>query len=149
MIARKLDIQRSAELGVSPGYDSSTIVVEQQLDGALLDTFSQVIEAELQAWDLPDAKRVFFELRKMDVSVAGKRRAANGKGVRVLLHGAFSVGLMKFCRARQRANPGFLVLDSLFITYRARPMSATMPSQARRSRITRSGPSRRLAPTSN
>lgn len=132
VIARKLNVQKSLELvrrrdalvaqrnelGVSPGYDSSTIVAQQQLDGATLDQFSQVVEAELQSWQFPDAQRLFFELPKMDISVSGKARAANGKGVRALLHGAFSIALMKFCRDRTRAHPGFLILDSLFITYR-------------------------------
>lgn len=132
VIQRKLSIQKNldifrrrnrflaqrAELGVSPGYDSSTIVAQHQLDGAVLDSFSQAVEAELRAWEFPDARRVFFELQKMDVSVAGKSRSANGKGVRALLHGAFSVALMKYCRERMRAHPGFVVLDSLFITYR-------------------------------
>ena len=132
VIARKLSLQKNlqliqrrdnlaaqrSELGVSPGYDSSTIVAQQQLDGATLDAFSQSVEEELKSWEFPDAKRVFFELPKMDISVGGKSRAANGKGVRALLHGAFSVGLMKFCKNRQRAHPGFLILDSLFITYR-------------------------------
>jgi len=83
-----------------------------------LDAFCQVVESELQSWKFPDARRVFFELQKLDISVAGKSRAANGKGVRALLHGAFSIALMKYCRERTRAHPGFLVLDSLFITYR-------------------------------
>lgn len=130
--ARKLNVQKSlelvrrrnalvaqrTELGVSPGYDSSTIVAQQQLDGATLDQLSQLVEAELQSWQFPDAQRVFFEVPKMDISVGGKARAANGKGVRALLHGAFSIALMKFCKDRARSHPGFLVLDSLFITYR-------------------------------
>lgn len=111
-------LNQRSQLGVSPGYDSSTIIAQQQLDGSTLDEFCQVIESELQAWKFPNALRVFFELQKMDISVAGKSRAANGKGVRALLHGAFSVALMKYCRARNRAHPGFIVLDSLFITYR-------------------------------
>ena len=102
----KLLFQR-AELGVSPGYDSSTIVAQQQLDGGTLDTLSQVIEAELKTWDFPSAQRVFFEVPKMDISVAGKSRGANGKGVRALLHAAFSIGLMRFSRDRKRAHPGF------------------------------------------
>jgi uncharacterized Zn finger protein (UPF0148 family) len=132
VIARKLIVQKSlelvrrrdalvtqrTELGVSPGYDSSTIVAQHQLDGATLDQFSQVVEVELQSWEFPDAQRVFFELPKMDISVGGKARAANGKGVRALLHGAFSIALMKFCRGRAQAHPGFVILDSLFITYR-------------------------------
>ena len=111
-------ISQRSGLGIVPGYDSSTIVAAQSLDGAVLDQFSQVVEAELKSWDFPNARRVFFELPKMDISVAGKSRSANGKGVRALLHGAFSIGLMRFCRDRKRAHPGFLVLDSVFVTYR-------------------------------
>lgn len=132
VIQRKLTIQKGldlirrreslltqrADLGVSPGYDSSTIVAQQQLDGSILDAFSQTVEAELKSWEFPNAQRVFFELPKMDISVAGKSRRANGKGVRALLHGAFSIALMKYCRSLERAHPGFLMLDSLFITYR-------------------------------
>ncbi|NVO14887.1 MAG: AAA family ATPase [Rhodoplanes sp.] len=111
-------VSQRAELGVIPGYDSSTMVAAQTLDGAILDEFSQVIESELQSWDFPNARRVFFDLPKMDISVAGKARASNGKGVMALLHGAFSIALMRFCRDRDRAHPGFLVLDSVFVTYR-------------------------------
>jgi len=132
LMQRKLSVQRDldlvrrrddlivqrAELGISPGYDSSTVVVQQQLDGATLDAFCQVVEAELQSWQFPGAQRVFFETPKMDISVGGKSRAANGKGVRALLHAAFSISLMKFSRARGHQHPGFVALDSLFITYR-------------------------------
>jgi hypothetical protein len=83
---RETLLAQRTELGVSPGYDSTTIVAQQQLDGATLDAFCQVVESELQSWKFPDARRVFFELQKLDISVAGKSRAANGKGVRALLH---------------------------------------------------------------
>jgi len=132
IIERKVGVQRSldlvrrrdnlqnqrAQLGVVPGYDSATVVAEQSLNGAVLDELCQVVEAELKAWEFPNPDRVFFELPKWDISVSGKPRSANGKGVRSLLHGAFSVGLMKYCRERKRAHPGFLVLDSLFILYK-------------------------------
>jgi hypothetical protein len=113
----RLNEQRG-QLGVVPGYDSSTIVAAQSLDGGVLNALCEVIEAELQSWEFPDARRVFFDLPKMDISVAGKPRSSNGKGVMALLHGAFSIGLMRFCRARMRAHPGFLVLDSVFVTYK-------------------------------
>ena len=61
-----------------PGYDSTTIVAEQSLNG-VLNAFCQVIETELKAWEFPNAHRVSFELPKMDISVAGKPRSANGK----------------------------------------------------------------------
>lgn len=127
-LQRNLDLLRRREsllaqrleLGVSPGYDSSTIVAAQQLDGAVLDSFSQEVEAELKLWDFPQGQRVFFELQRMDISVGGKSRSGNGKGVRALLHAAFSIGLMKYCRRgnAQRAHPGFVILDSLFVTYK-------------------------------
>lgn len=132
IIERKVGVQKSLDLvrrrerlldqrttlGVVPGYDSTTIVAEHSLNGSVLDEFCQVVESELKSWEFPNPDRVFFELTKWDISVSGKPRSANGKGVRALLHGAFSLGLMKYCRERKRAHPGFLVLDSLFVTYR-------------------------------
>ncbi|WIM10140.1 hypothetical protein [Enhydrobacter sp.] len=119
LIRRRDALQaRRDELGVSPGYDSTTIVAEQSLNGTVLNEFSVVVESELKAWEFPNADRVFFDLPKLDISVSGKPRSANGKGVRALLHGAFSVGLMKYCLERKRSHPGFLVLDTLFVTYR-------------------------------
>lgn len=106
------------EIGVNPGYDATTLIADNQLDGATLDSFCQVIESELQGWEFPDAKRVFFENNRRDISVAGKSRAANGKGVRALLHSAFTISLMKFCNTKMRPHPGFVIIDSLFITYR-------------------------------
>lgn len=85
----------------------------------MLNALCKCLETELKAWEFPDPdNRVSFELPKMDISVSGKPRSANGKGIRALLHGAFSVGLMRYCRDLQRAHPGFLVMDSVFITYK-------------------------------
>jgi hypothetical protein len=89
VIARKLVVQKSldlvrrrgelvaqkAELGVVPGYDSSTIVAEQSLNGAVLDAFCQVVEAELKSWEFPNAQRVFFDLPKMDIPLPASHAA--------------------------------------------------------------------------
>jgi len=115
---REALVSQRAEIGVSPGYDSSAIVVEQHLDGATLNGFCEFVERELLSWDYPAARRIFFEIQRMDISLAGKSRSANGKGVRALLHGAFAISLMKFAREKGRVHAGFLALDSLFITYR-------------------------------
>jgi hypothetical protein len=111
-------LDQRAQLGVVPGYDSTTMVAEQTLNGSIIDQLCRVIEIELKSWEFPDPDRVFFELPKWDISVSGKSRSSNGKGVRALLHGAFSIGVMKYCREHKRAHPGFLVLDSLFVTYK-------------------------------
>lgn len=84
----------------------------------MLDEFSQGIEAELILWEFPNARRVFFDLPRMDISVPGKPRSTNGKRVRALLHVALSVALMHFCCDRRRAHPGFLILDLAFVTYK-------------------------------
>jgi hypothetical protein len=132
IIERKVGVQKSLDLvrrreslqaqrinmGVVPGYDSATMVAEQSLNGAVLNELCLVIEKELKAWEFPNPDRVFFDMPKLDISVSGKPRSANGKGVRALLHGAFSIGLMKYCRERRRVHPGFVVLDSLFVTYK-------------------------------
>jgi len=64
-----------------------------------------------------DVKRL-SNVSEPTMTIYTPKDKANGKGVRALLHGAFSVARRKFCRDRSRAHPGFLILDSLFITYR-------------------------------
>jgi hypothetical protein len=45
-------------------------------------------------------------------------RSAHGKGVRAILHAAFTIGLAQYCFDRDIAHPGFVVLDSPLVTYR-------------------------------
>lgn len=119
MVRRKQQLQRERDgLGVDAEQDSTAVIAKQQLDGRTLDQFCRVVEDELKSWEYPESDRVFFDLTRRDISVGGKPRSANGKGVRSLLHAAFSIALMRFSRNHNRAHPGFLVLDSLFITYR-------------------------------
>ena len=65
IIERKVGVQKSldlvrrrenfqgqrSQLGVVPGYDSTTMVAEQSLNGAVLNEFCLVVESELKAWD--------------------------------------------------------------------------------------------------
>jgi len=50
--------------------------------------------------------------------VDGKPRISHGKGVRALLHAAFSIGLLRFCMKKNLPHPGFLVLDSPLTSYK-------------------------------
>jgi hypothetical protein len=111
-------LQERIALGLDTTQDSTTVIAQQHLDGTTLDSFCREVEGELQSWGFPGSERVFFDITRRDISVGGKPRAANGKGVRSLLHGAFSIALMRYGNTHRRAHPGFLVLDSLFITYR-------------------------------
>lgn len=54
----------------------------------------------------------------MDVRAGGRLRAGRGKGVRSVLHSAFTTALAQYCSANEKPHPGFIVLDSPVVTYR-------------------------------
>jgi hypothetical protein len=81
------------------------------------------VKSVLTEWRFPDADKVQFDVEAMDITVAGKLRAANGKGVRAILHAAFNVAIVVFCIDNNLPYPGFLVLDTPLLTYRE-PMTS-------------------------
>ncbi|QTQ95605.1 hypothetical protein [Pseudomonas aeruginosa] len=85
--------------------------------------FGETVKAVLTAWHFPDAEKVQFDGKTNDITVAGKRRAANGKGVRAILHAAFNVAVLVYCIENGLPHPGFLVLDTPLLTYRE-PMTS-------------------------
>ena len=80
--------------------------------------FGEAVKKVLTAWGFPDADKVQFDLSTNDITVAGKPRAANGKGVRAILHAAFNVALAIYCIENKLPHPGILVLDTPLLTYR-------------------------------
>lgn len=80
--------------------------------------FGETVKAVLKAWEFPDADKVQFDGKAYDITVAGKSRAANGKGVRAVLHAAFNVAVVVHCIENNLPHPGFLVLDTPLLTYR-------------------------------
>jgi hypothetical protein len=107
----RLDIVGDTEI------DSVALIAEGGVDTSLLDEFSQSIEYFLREWSFP-AQRVFFDLPRRDIQVSGKPRRINGKGVRAVLHAAFSLGLLRFTAEREKPHPRLLLLDSPLVTYR-------------------------------
>lgn len=67
---------------------------------------------------LPQRRQVQFDGQTNDITVTGKGRAANGKGVRAVLHAAFNVVVIVYCIENKLPHPGFLVLDTPLLTYR-------------------------------
>jgi len=61
---------------------------------------------------------VQFDTKVNDITVAGKARSANGKGVRAVLHAAFNVAMAIHCIDKGLPHPGFIVLDTPLLTYR-------------------------------
>lgn len=97
--------------------DSVSIIAEDVLDSIVLDELSETVEEILSIWKFP-GQRVFFDPAKRDIQISGKPRRANGKGVRAILHAAFSLGLLKFTSKHEKPHPKLLVLDSPLVTYR-------------------------------
>lgn len=91
-------------------------------DATIAFKFGSTVKNVLKAWKFPDAEKVQFDNAANDITIGGKARAANGKGVRAILHAAFNVSVIVYCIENDLPHPGFLVLDTPLLTYRE-PMS--------------------------
>jgi len=80
--------------------------------------FSRELVERLAAWGFPNPNDVRYDASAQDIVAGDQLRSAHGKGVRAILHGAFSLGLAKYCSDRDISHPGFVVLDSPLVTYR-------------------------------
>jgi len=74
------------------------------------------IENVLAEWSWKETVRVEFDEKRYDIKVDGKPRRSHGKGFRAVIHAAFSIALLRYCRANGRPHPGFLILDSPLTT---------------------------------
>lgn len=81
--------------------------------------FSKVVLSVLKAWQFPDIETVDFDIKKQDIVVNGRDRSDNGKGIRAILHSAFKVALLIYCKDNNLPHPGILILDSPLLTYRS------------------------------
>jgi TolA-binding protein len=110
--------QRRTEIVGPAGGDSTSLIAQTEIPGSVRTELEGEIESLLQSWHFPGAGKVVFDLRERDIQIEGKPRKANGKGVRSVLHAAFSAALMKFCADRDLPHPRFLIMDSPLLTYR-------------------------------
>lgn len=100
-------------------------VKKQKAEGLLvgIDDRSQfelnkTVKAVLEAWRYPNVEAVTFDPKRQDIVVNGRARRNNGKGVMAILHSAFKVALLLYCKENDLPHPGFLVLDSPLLSYR-------------------------------
>ncbi len=114
---------RRAEIDAEPTRRSKGDAPSVGPDSTTLFRFGETVKSVLTEWRFPDADKVQFDAEAMDITVAGKLRAANGKGVRAILHAAFNVAIVVFCIENDLPYPGFLVLDTPLLTYRE-PMTS-------------------------
>jgi hypothetical protein len=88
------------------------------IDGPTAHAFATIVQSILRAWRFPGEPNVTFDRELQDIRLNGKERAANGKGVRALLHAAFKIAVLLYCREKGLPHPGFVVLDTPLLTYR-------------------------------
>lgn len=83
-----------------------------------VNEFCKVVSNVLKKWEFPGDCNVSFDYKTYDLIVDGKLRVDNGKGVRAIIHAAFKIALLLYCRDRGLPHPGFVVLDTPLLTYR-------------------------------
>lgn len=87
---------------------------------------SQMITDRLRAWGYQDADGTSYSFDAQDVVSADQLRSAHGKGVRAILHAAFTISLAQYCFNHNLPHPGFIVLDSPLVVYRPPDSDATV-----------------------
>jgi hypothetical protein len=110
--ARRLKLESNGEA------QQEAAVSEGDLPGAVAEAFGLQVETVLKEWHFPEAERVFFDSKSRDLIIAGKERAARGKGLRAITHAAFTIGLLQFCKSKDTPHPSFVILDTPLRAYR-------------------------------
>ena len=106
------------KIQIADDSKSETAAAVIGLDLAALREFSSEMARRLEAWDVPDVSTVHYDRSEQDIVAGDQFRAAHGKGVRAVLHAAFTIALGQYCFDRDIAHPGFVILDSPLVTYR-------------------------------
>jgi peptidoglycan hydrolase CwlO-like protein len=110
-------VARRAEIGAAPTKREGEALTAGP-DSTTMFRFGETVKDVLTAWHFPNAEKAQFDEKTNDITIAGKRRGANGKGVRAILHAAFNVAVFVYCIENRLPHPGFLVLDTPLLTYR-------------------------------
>lgn len=112
------DIERRRDTLKESVEQTRSSVSEGDLPAAVADGFAQAVEQILTTWHFPENGRIHFDPKAKDLVIGGKLRTARGKGLRAITHAAFTLGLLKYCKANGTPHPGFVILDSPLLAYR-------------------------------
>jgi hypothetical protein len=90
----------------------------EALPSKALRALCKEIETVLTEWEWKGEGCVEFDQKEFDIIVDGQSRQSHGKGVRAVLHTAFTIGLLRFCRINNLPHPGVVVIDSPLTSYK-------------------------------
>ncbi|MFO0880749.1 MAG: hypothetical protein U0840_25735 [Gemmataceae bacterium] len=86
-------------------------------DFGRLRQLADEIAAILKEWRYLKTGVVDFD-DEFDVVANGQPRRNRGKGIRAVLHSAFTIGIMKHCETQKLPHTGMLLLDSPLTSYK-------------------------------
>ncbi|WP_049568214.1 hypothetical protein [Streptomyces sp. SBT349] len=90
----------------------------EYIPSGVLSDFDSVLQRTLGNWKVPAVDHAGYDQYNAEIRAGGRPRASRGKGVRSVLHSAFTTSLARFCIERDLHHLGFVVLDSPVVTYR-------------------------------
>lgn len=90
----------------------------QYIAARIVNDFDSVLQGTLSSWEVPAVDSSGYDQFNAEIWAGGRPRADRGKGVRSVLHSAFTTSLARFCNERDLPHLGFVVLDSPVVTYR-------------------------------
>jgi hypothetical protein len=83
-----------------------------------LADFERTVHQILASWQVPGDNRVTYDQKTAEISVDHRPRSSRGRGMRSIIHAAFSMALAQYTAGRELPHPGFVILDSPVLTYR-------------------------------
>lgn len=111
-------IDRHQALGGEPKKPrSSSAKATASPDAANLRRLADEIADVLRAWRYLKTGVVDFDT-ELDLVAAGEVRRNQGKGIRAVLHAAFTVALMNHCEKQKLRHSGLVMLDSPLTSYK-------------------------------
>jgi uncharacterized protein YlxW (UPF0749 family) len=111
---RKAELEKEDEASGGAGN-----VNDVDLSASAADKFAAIVLDVLTAWHFPKIERVHFDLKLRDLVINGKNRTSYGKGLRAVTQTAFTISLLEYCKRSDTPHPGFVVLDSPLLSYKA------------------------------
>lgn len=117
-VHRQISDLESMRAQVSDEAEPKKAEAPAPLPLAVSTQLSAAIQSRLRDWGFRGAESVRFDRSEFDIIDADQLRGSHGKGVRAILHAAFTLALADFCLANNLPHPGFVVLDSPLVTYK-------------------------------
>lgn len=103
-----------------PDFSPKKIVnsTDEYIPAKTLRNFINIFEDILKIWNFPDVDNIDFDTDSKDFKIGEKFTNRYGKGFRAIIHSAFTLGLLAFCRQYDLPHSGFVILDSPLLAYK-------------------------------